>query len=106
VKAVSLIAEGRGDDPITRATGLPGSIRASGPGGVSLALRGLRVEDLLQVGLKVRYEGEGVPTGAVNTTIYFLYNSADRSLTQDEVNARHEAVRRRLTDRFGWKGSN
>jgi len=64
------------------------------------------VEDLSQLGLKVRYAGEGVPDGAVNTTIYFLYNSADRSLTQDEVNARHEAVRQRLTDRFGWKGSN
>ena len=64
------------------------------------------IEDLAQLGLKVRYSGEGVPSGAVNTTIYFLYNSADRSLTQDEVNARHEAVRQRLTDRFGWKGSN
>jgi phenylalanyl-tRNA synthetase beta chain len=64
------------------------------------------VEDLVQFGLEVRYVGEGVPSGAVNTTLYFLYNAADRSLTQEEVNERHEAVRRRLTDRFGWKGSN
>ena len=63
------------------------------------------VEDLIEFGLEVRYVGEGVPTGAVNTTIYFLYNAADRSLTQEEVNERHEAVRQRLTDRFGWKGS-
>ena len=63
------------------------------------------VQDLVEFGLEVRYVGEGVPAGAVNTTIYFLYNAADRSLTQEEVNERHEAVRHRLTDRFGWKGS-
>ena len=63
------------------------------------------VEDLVEFGLEVRYVGEGVPEGAVNTTIYFLYNAADRSLKQEEVNERHEAVRQRLTDRFGWKGS-
>lgn len=63
------------------------------------------VEDLVDFGLEVRYAGEGVPAGAVNTTIYFLYNAEDRSLTQEEVNERHEAVRRRLTERFGWKGS-
>ena len=64
-----------------------------------------QVPDLIAFGLKDRYRGEGVPAGAVNTTIYFLYNAADRSLTQTEVNERHEAVRQRLEDRFGWKGS-
>ena len=36
----------------------------------------------------------GVPEGAVNTTIHFLYNAADRSLTQEEVNARQARPRR------------
>ena len=63
------------------------------------------VADLADFGLKDRYSGEGVPAGAVNSTLYFLYNAADRSLTQEEVNDRQEAVRQRLTDRFGWKGS-
>jgi phenylalanyl-tRNA synthetase beta subunit len=66
---------------------------------------GLDLQDLADFGLKVRYVGEGVPAGAVNTTLYFLYNADDRSLTQEEVNERHEAVRLRLTERFGWKGS-
>ena len=64
-----------------------------------------RIEDLVDFGLQARYAGGGVPAGAVNTTIRFLYNSPDRSLTQDEVNERHEEVRRRLTDRFGWRES-
>ena len=42
------------------------------------------VQDLVSFGLKDRYAGEGVPVGAVNTTIYFLYNAADSSLTRDE----------------------
>jgi phenylalanyl-tRNA synthetase beta chain len=63
------------------------------------------VADLVEVALKFRYSGDGVPDGAVNTTIGFLYNAVDRSLTQDEVNERHEAVRQRVTDRFGWKES-
>jgi phenylalanyl-tRNA synthetase beta chain len=60
--------------------------------------------ELFTFGLKDRYRGSGVPEGAVNTTIYFLYNAEDRSLTQEEVNERHEALRQRLEGRFGWKG--
>lgn len=61
------------------------------------------VEDLSACGLRDRYSGEGVPEGAVNTTIYFLYNAADRSLTQDEVNERQAALKEELERRFGWK---
>lgn len=60
--------------------------------------------DLVSYGLKGRYRGEGVPAGAVNTTISFLYNAQDRSLTQDEVNERQLALSRKLGERFGWKG--
>jgi phenylalanyl-tRNA synthetase beta chain len=62
-----------------------------------------RPADLMSFGLKDRYQGEGVPSGAVNTTLYFLYNASDRSLTQDEVNQQNEAIRKQLEDRFGWK---
>jgi phenylalanyl-tRNA synthetase beta chain len=72
---------------------------------IAAAIEAAAVEDLVDFGLEVRYAGEGVPTGAVNTTLYFLYNAEDRSLKQEEVNERHEAVRRQLTERFGWKGS-
>jgi len=62
-----------------------------------------RPEDLVQFGLENRYHGPGVPDGAVNTTIYFLYNSPERSLTQDEVNERQERLRAELDRRFGWR---
>ncbi|MGB5162218.1 MAG: phenylalanine--tRNA ligase subunit beta [Thermoanaerobaculia bacterium] len=59
--------------------------------------------DLMSFGLKGRYQGEGVPAGAVNTTLYFLYNASDRSLTQEEVNQQTEAIRQQLEDSLGWK---
>lgn len=62
------------------------------------------VPELRQVALKDRYQGKGVPEGAVNTTIAFLYGAKDRSLTQDEVNERHQGLAAALQERFGWKG--
>ncbi|HYN19694.1 MAG TPA: phenylalanine--tRNA ligase subunit beta, partial [Thermoanaerobaculia bacterium] len=64
----------------------------------------LRPADLVSWELTVRYQGQGVPEGAVNTTIHFLYNSPERSLTQEEVNERQLAVNAELQRRFGWKG--
>lgn len=63
-----------------------------------------RPEDLVGFGLKDRYEGEGVPEGAVNTTLWFLYNSPQRSLTQEEVNERQSGLAEIFEDRFGWEG--
>ncbi len=60
--------------------------------------------ELVSWRLKVRYRGPGVPEGAVNTTISFLYNARDRSLTQEEVNALQVGLNRELEHRFGWKG--
>jgi phenylalanyl-tRNA synthetase beta chain len=60
--------------------------------------------DLVSWGLKDRYRGPGVPEGAVNTTISFLYNSPERSLTQEEVNERQSALAADLERRFGWRG--
>ena len=71
---------------------------------IAQAIEEADVDDLVSFGLKDRYKGEGVPLGAVNTTIYFLYNAAESSLTRDAVNERHEVVRGLLEQRFGWKG--
>lgn len=60
-----------------------------------------RVQDLISFALKDRYEGEGVPEGCVNTTITFHYRAEDRSLTQEEINDRQEALTGVLTERFG-----
>lgn len=59
--------------------------------------------DLVAWSLKDRYRGPGVPEGAVNTTIEFLYNSRERSLTQEEVNERQSALTAGLASRFGWR---
>jgi phenylalanyl-tRNA synthetase beta chain len=67
------------------------------------AISALAPPDLVSWRLKDRYQGEGVPAGAVNSTISFLYNSRERSLTQEEVNSRQAALAEELERRFGWK---
>ena len=67
------------------------------------AIDALEVNDLVQFGLKDRYQGKGVPQGAVNTTLSFLYNAEGRSLTHDEVNERHRHVAAELEQRFGHR---
>lgn len=68
---------------------------------IAAAIAAAEVADLVAWGLKDRYRGAGVPEGAVNTTIHFLYNSEERSLTQEEVNDRHTRLVARLEERFG-----
>lgn len=68
---------------------------------IDAAIAAAAVPDLVAFGLKDRYSGRGVPAGAVNTTIFFVYNAEDRSLTQDEVNARHGELTASLEARFG-----
>ncbi|HEV7506180.1 MAG TPA: phenylalanine--tRNA ligase subunit beta [Thermoanaerobaculia bacterium] len=67
-------------------------------------IRELAPPDLVSWQLKDRYRGSGVPEGAVNTTLSFHYNARERSLTQEEVNARQGALNQELERRFGWKG--
>jgi len=69
------------------------------------AISEVRPRDLVAFRLKDRYTGKGVPGGAVNTTIAFAYNAADRSLTQEEVNERNQALAAELHHRFGLKGA-
>ncbi|HEX6200934.1 MAG TPA: hypothetical protein VF150_11765, partial [Thermoanaerobaculia bacterium] len=59
--------------------------------------------ELVRFRLKVRYTGRGVPDGAVNTTLTFLYHGGERQLTQEEVNERQQALAERLENRFGWE---
>ena len=59
------------------------------------------VELLAGFRLKERYQGAGVPEGAIATTITFDYHGGDRSLTQEEVNARHAALQAELERRYG-----
>jgi phenylalanyl-tRNA synthetase beta chain len=71
---------------------------------IDRTIAGHRPADLVSWEMTVRYQGQGVPEGAVNTTVHFLYNSPERSLTQEEVNERQLALAAELQRRFGWKG--
>jgi phenylalanyl-tRNA synthetase beta chain len=63
----------------------------------------IRPPELASFELENRYHGEGVPAGAVNTTIHFVYQVPDRSLTQEEVNERQGALAAALEERFGLR---
>jgi phenylalanyl-tRNA synthetase beta chain len=71
---------------------------------IDRAIREQGPPDLVSWDLKVRYRGPGVPEGAVKTTISFFYNARERSLTQEEVNARQLGLKQELERRFGWRG--
>jgi phenylalanyl-tRNA synthetase beta chain len=53
------------------------------------------------VGLQTRFSGQGLPAGVVRTTLRLTYRSAERSLTQTEVNEQQQALRRCLADQLG-----
>jgi phenylalanyl-tRNA synthetase beta chain len=56
------------------------------------AVRNAGPEWLEAVSPVVRYRGEGVAADEVKTTLRLVYRNAERSLTQDEVNAAHFAL--------------
>ena len=72
---------------------------------LAAAIREHGAGDLRSFRLKVRYEGKGVPEGAVNTTVHCLYHGGERQLTQEEVNRHQEALTGHLEERYGWKGA-
>ncbi|MEO8274678.1 MAG: phenylalanine--tRNA ligase subunit beta [Thermoanaerobaculia bacterium] len=68
---------------------------------LAAAIRDVGVENLDRLSLKDRYQGAGIPRGAVATTIAFHFNAPERSLTQEEVNSGHLALSAELERRFG-----
>ncbi len=69
---------------------------------IERVVQACRAPELVEFGLKDRYQGEGVPDGATNTTIWFRYNSDQRSLTQDEVNSFQQVTSHKLREELGW----
>jgi len=67
---------------------LVAAVRAAGP------------EWLEAVQPVVQFEGAGVAAGEVKTTLRLVYRLAERSLTQDEVNAAHFALMEELARRL------
>lgn len=68
---------------------------------LAAAIESLRGEHLASFALKDRYQGRGVPEGAVATTVGFRYQAAERSLSQDEVNEWHARLSGELERRYG-----
>lgn len=108
--ATAGLAAGRADLEVTAPPKLPGiqvdatltHARTHPWDQIATAIDKAAIEGLVGHGLKDRYDGEGVPEGAVNTTIRFRYHGGDRVLTQEEVNARQEALVANLTRDFGF----
>ena len=67
---------------------------------IAARIESVRPAELVRFSLKDRYQGAGVPVGAVATTIAFHYNAGERTLTQDEVNARHAGLAEELERAF------
>jgi phenylalanyl-tRNA synthetase beta chain len=68
---------------------------------IAAAIDGARSAHLREFRLKDRYQGQGIPVGAVATTITFEYLDSERTLTLEEVAAAHAALAADLERRFG-----
>jgi phenylalanyl-tRNA synthetase beta chain len=69
---------------------------------IATAIRGEMRPPLVGFALKARYRGAGVPAGAVATTVTLEYHGGERTLTQEEVNARQSELAAELERRFGY----
>ena len=69
---------------------------------LATAIRGEMRPPLVGFALKARYRGAGVPAGAVATTVTLEYHGGERTLTQEEVNARQSELAAELERRFGY----
>ena len=65
------------------------------------AIRKQAGADLVSVELFDRYEGRGVPEGRVSVAFRLVFQRADRTLVDTEVNQAMDRVVRALAERFG-----
>ena len=63
--------------------------------------RSLGLAHLESLKLVDRYEGPGVGTDQVKTTVRLTFRSADRTLAQEEVNRERDRLAAALRERFG-----
>jgi len=68
---------------------------------IESAITGLGIKEVDSVKLFDVYKGQGVPEGMRSLAFRVIYRGDGRTLTDDEVSAGHEKVRRLLEDRFG-----
>jgi phenylalanyl-tRNA synthetase beta chain len=68
---------------------------------IESAIRGLGIREVGSVKLFDVYKGQGVPEGMRSLAFRIIYRGDSRTLTDEEVSAGHEKVRRLLEDKFG-----
>ncbi len=65
------------------------------------AIHALQIPELTSVRLFDLYAGKELPAGKHSLALSLCYRAADRTLTDEEVNAAHELVVQRLKEAFG-----
>ena len=68
---------------------------------VERAIKALEIPELVGVKLFDLYAGKELPQGKHSIALSLRYRAADRTLTDEEVNAAHERVVKTLTRQFG-----
>jgi phenylalanyl-tRNA synthetase beta chain len=75
--------------------------RTQPAGALAEEIRKVGGPDLVSVEIFDRYEGRGVPEGRVSLAFRLVFQRADRTLTDAEVNGVTERMTAALTERFG-----
>jgi phenylalanyl-tRNA synthetase beta chain len=75
--------------------------RAQPSGSLSEEIRKVAGPDLVSLEIFDRYEGRGVPEGRVSLAFRLVFQRADRTLTDAEVNGVMDRVVASLASRFG-----
>jgi phenylalanyl-tRNA synthetase beta chain len=68
---------------------------------IESAITGLGIKEIASVKLFDVYKGQGVPEGMSSLAFRVIYRGDSRTLTDEEVSAAHDRVRRLLEDEFG-----
>ncbi len=68
---------------------------------IETLVRDVRLQHLESLSCHDRYEGPGVPTGEVKTTIRMRFRSPERTLSQEEVNREVQRLAEALRSRPG-----
>jgi phenylalanyl-tRNA synthetase beta chain len=68
---------------------------------IESAIAALGIKEISRVKLFDVYKGQGVPEGMRSLAFRVIYRGDISTLTDDEVTAVHEKVRRLLEDKFG-----
>lgn len=63
-------------------------------------IRQVGIAELVSVRLFDRYTGKELPPGKHSLALSLRYRAPDRTLTDEEVNVRHEQIMQRLTEQF------